>query len=65
MHTVGQTVRQLHNRGMSILFVEQKLTFALKYGDFIHIMGKGKIVFSSSPDELEENDEVRDRYLGI
>lgn len=65
VNTVGQVVRQLHNERMSILLVEQKLAFALKYTDFIHIMVKGKIVFSSRPKELEENHQVRAEYLGI
>ena len=58
VQTLGEVTRHLNSKGISILMVEQKLGFAIKYADHIHIMGKGKIVFSSSP-------EVRDRYLGV
>lgn len=63
--TVGQIIQQLQNMKIGILLVEQKLGFALKYTDYIHIMGKGKIVFSSSPEELEGNHDIRERYLGV
>jgi branched-chain amino acid transport system ATP-binding protein len=65
VQSVGKVIRSLHAGGISILFVEQKLGFAMKYSDYIHIINKGKIVCSLSPSELEENQEVRGRYLGV
>ena len=65
VQTLGEVTRHLNSKGISILMVEQKLGFAIKYADHIHIMGKGKIVFSSSPEELKSNQEIRDRYLGV
>jgi len=65
VHTVGGVVRQLHDAKISILLVEQKLAFALRYTDYIHIMVKGKMMFSAPPKELEENHEVLGQYLGI
>jgi branched-chain amino acid transport system ATP-binding protein len=65
VQSVGNVIRSLHAGGISILFVEQKLGFAMKYSDYIHIINKGKIVCSLSPSELEENQEVRGRYLGV
>ncbi len=62
---VGKTVRELHNNGISILLVEQKLGFALKYADYIHIISKGRIVCSVSPAELGENQAIRGQYLGV
>ena len=62
---VGKVVRELHDRGISILLVEQKLGFALKYSDYIHIISKGRIVRSLSPGELAENQAIRSQYLGV
>jgi branched-chain amino acid transport system ATP-binding protein len=65
VQAVGKVVRNLHGGGISILFVEQKLGFALKNSDYIHILNKGRIVYSLPPAELEENQEIRSRYLGV
>ena len=65
VQVVGKTVRELHRNGISILLVEQKLGFALKYADYIHIINKGRFVCSLSPGELAENQAVRSQYLGV
>ncbi len=65
VHLVGRTVRDLHHGGISILLVEQKLGFALKYSDYIHIINKGRIVSSLSPAELGRDQTVRTQYLGV
>jgi branched-chain amino acid transport system ATP-binding protein len=62
---IGRIVQELLGDGISILFVEQNLPFALKHAEFIHIMSKGKIVHSASPADLEADHEVRQRHLGV
>jgi len=63
--TVGEVIHKLKERGISILLVEQNLRFALKHADFIHILSKGKIVHSSTPKELDANEEIKHKYLGV
>jgi branched-chain amino acid transport system ATP-binding protein len=65
VQTVGQVIRQLQRGGISILLVEQNLRFTLKHADYIHILSRGKIVHSSSPEELDGNQEIRLKYLGV
>jgi len=65
VQTVGRAIRDLQQRGMSIFLVEQKIGFVLKYTDYIHIISKGKIVFSCLPGQLERDPDIKDRYLGI
>ena len=65
VQTVGQVIRQLQQGGISILLVEQNLRFTLKHADYIHILSRGKIVHSSSPEELDANQEIRLKYLGV
>jgi branched-chain amino acid transport system ATP-binding protein len=65
VETVGHAVRNLQERGISMLLVEQRLRFALRYADHVHIMSRGTIVHSSSPTELAQADDVRARYLGV
>ncbi|MDI7258777.1 MAG: ABC transporter ATP-binding protein [Thermodesulfobacteriota bacterium] len=62
---VGDAIRRLKEEGLSIFLVEQNLSFAMKFADYAHVMSKGKIVHSSTPKELWENQEVKERYLGV
>ena len=62
---VGSLIRRLKDEGMSILLVEQNAAFAVKVADFVHVMSKGKIVHSSEPAALWENQEVKTRFLGV
>jgi branched-chain amino acid transport system ATP-binding protein len=62
---VGDVILKLKKEGLSILLVEQALSFALKFADYTHVITKGKIVYSSTPKELWENHEVKEHYLGV
>ena len=62
---IGEAILQLKESGLSILLVEQNLPFAIKIADYIHVLGKGEIVHSSTPEELWQNEEVKTQYLGI
>jgi len=62
---VGDVILRLKKEGLSIFLVEQNLSFARKFADYTHVMSKGKIVYSSTPTELWENREVKERYLGV
>ena len=65
VQTVGQVVRKLQQGGISILLVEQNLRFALTHTDYLHILSRGQIVHSSSPKDLDQNPEIKSRYLGV
>jgi len=60
-----EAIAKLKSEGLSILLVEQNAALALKLVDFVHVMSKGRLVYSSRPDELWANDEVKSRFLGI
>ena len=65
VQTVGQVIRKLQQGGISILLVEQNLRFALMHADYLHILSRGQIVHSSSPKDLDQNPEIKSRYLGV
>lgn len=62
---VGQLLEKIAARGLSILLIEQKLTIALKISHRIYIMGHGKIVFEGTPDDLRNNDSIRQEWLEV
>ena len=65
VRAVGDIISHLKEEGLSILLVEQNLPFALKMADHVHVMSKGQIVHSSSPQELTEREDIKSRYLGV
>ncbi|MFQ5894280.1 MAG: ABC transporter ATP-binding protein [Nitrospinota bacterium] len=62
---VGDTIARLKATGLSILLVEQNLPMALRVADEVHVMSRGRIVYSSSPQELWADEEVKKRFLGL
>ena len=62
---VGRVIGELKREGLSILLVEQNLPLALSVADRTHIMSRGQIVHSARPDELQANEEIKSRHLGV
>jgi branched-chain amino acid transport system ATP-binding protein len=62
---VGQYLKELKNRGISVLLIEQKLTIAMSISDRALVMGHGSIVFEGTPDELRANTYIRKEWLEV
>jgi branched-chain amino acid transport system ATP-binding protein len=62
---VGRVIERLKGEGLSILLVEQNLPLALRIVDHVHVLSRGRIVYSGAPTELEKDREVKARYLGL
>jgi branched-chain amino acid transport system ATP-binding protein len=62
---VWEAIGKLKAEGLSILLVEQNAALALKLVDYVHVMSKGRVVYSAPPAELWANDDIKARYLGI
>jgi branched-chain amino acid transport system ATP-binding protein len=62
---VAEYLKELKNRGVSVLLVEQKLTIALEISQRCYVMGHGSIVFEGTPAALRANDEVRKEWLEV
>jgi branched-chain amino acid transport system ATP-binding protein len=60
-----EAIGKLKQEGLSILLVEQNAALALKLVDYVHVLSKGRIVYSAQPDELWADEEVKSRFLGI
>src|SRR5205085_5392668 len=61
---VWEAIGKLKEEGLSILLVEQNAFLALKLVDYVHVISKGKVVYSSRPQELWDNQEIKSNYLG-
>ena len=60
-----EIVKDLRNRGIPILLVEQNVTAALKIADRAYVIETGKIADHGRAEDLLGDDEVRKRYLGM
>jgi branched-chain amino acid transport system ATP-binding protein len=65
VRVVSDIIFRLKEEGFSILLVEQNMPLALKVANHIHVLSRGRVVYNSSPKELQENQEVKKRFLGI
>jgi len=62
---IGSIVGRLKEEGLAILLVEQNLPMALRASDYVFILSKGKIVYECPPDDLDKNEEIKERYLCV
>ena len=58
-------IAKLKQEGLSILLVEQNTALALKIVDFVHVISKGRVVYSARPNELSQNHAIKSQFLGI
>ena len=62
---VGQYLRTLKDKGISVLLIEQKLTIAMSISDRALVMGHGSIVFDGTPDGLRADATTRKEWLEV
>ena len=62
---VGEYLKKLKERGVSVLLIEQKLTIALEISQRCYVMGHGSIVFEGTPAELRGNAYIRKEWLEV
>ena len=62
---LGDLLQMIKDSGYPVLLVEQNYKFALRFADEIYIMSKGSIIFKGSPEEIESNEEIKRKYIGI
>ena len=62
---LGNTIKDLNKRGLSILLVEQNISLACDVSDYVYVIDKGVVVYQSTPEELEKEEKVMDVYIGL
>jgi branched-chain amino acid transport system ATP-binding protein len=63
--SVGNLLKSIAERKISILLVEQKLTIAMRISNRVYVMGHGHIVFEGTPADLEKNEAIRREWLEV
>ena len=63
---IFEIVRDLNTReGVSFLLAEQNTNIALRYSDYGYILESGRVMLDGTAEELLNNDDVKEFYLGI
>jgi len=65
VETVEQVIQDIHQDGIPVLLVEQKMRVALRLAGRIYVISKGKIVFEGTCEELKGAHEIREKYLEV
>ena len=60
-----EQIRRLKESGMAIILAEQNLNVVLTLSDRLHILEKGEVKFSGTPDELRGKEDVLEKYLTV
>ncbi len=60
---IVRDINQIDN--MSVLLVEQNVRAALAIIDFGYVMENGKVVLHGSAEELRDNEDVKEFYMGL
>jgi branched-chain amino acid transport system ATP-binding protein len=61
---LGDVIKEINQRGVSVLLVEQNIPLALKTADMGYALQVGKVVLEGNIDEFKSTDAVRRAYLG-
>jgi branched-chain amino acid transport system ATP-binding protein len=62
---LGEFIEVIKKEGMTVLLSEQNTKFALKHADRAYILDNGSIKYEGSITELEQNEEIKKRYLAV
>lgn len=62
---IVHVLREVKDRGLPILLIEQNLGTALKLADRHYILSKGEICFCGTSHQLESDEAVKKQYLGV
>ncbi len=62
---VGEVIREINARGVTVVLVEQNAALALAVADRAVVLEVGQVALEGTAAELAESEAVRARYLGV
>lgn len=65
VQNVVKIIQTLHDKGLSILLVEQNANMALRIADRGYVLEMGRIVLEDKASALLKNEEIKAAYLGF
>lgn len=65
VHEIENILVELKGLGHSILLVEERISVALRVADRNYVMNKGQIVAEATPEQLEHDETIKSKFLGV
>jgi branched-chain amino acid transport system ATP-binding protein len=62
---IADIVAKLRQAGLTILLVEQNFALAVELADYIVVLGKGRVRWTGTGEELLSAGDVRRTWLGV
>ena len=62
---IWRCLEGLRARGQSILVIDKNIDTLARIGDHHYIVERGRVVWEGNSDQLQANDEIKLRYLGV
>lgn len=64
LEDISEALTEITQDGITVVLCEQNLTFTMRHADRVYVLENGEIVVEGTPAELEDDEYVRDVYLG-
>lgn len=62
---IADIIVKLRQAGMTMLLVEQNFALAIELADYVVVLGKGRVRWTGTGEELRKADHVRHTWLGV
>ncbi|HYD31108.1 MAG TPA: ABC transporter ATP-binding protein [Azospirillaceae bacterium] len=62
---VTEVIRDIYQRGVGVLLVEQKMSMALKVAQHVLVMGHGAIQFECPAQDIQNRHDIRRQWLEV
>jgi len=62
---IGEVLKEIRDRGVTILLVEQNVEMALEISSRCYLMDEGVVKFEGTPEQVKTDEEIQRKYLAI
>lgn len=62
---IFSVITEINHQGVTMLVIEQNARMALSVADYALVMENGRFVLAGSPEQLMQDEDVKEFYLGI